>query len=108
MSENATTPKKPLSKTEIIATLAESTGLHRQQVANFLEELTSLIHRNLGEGTPGVFTIPGLMKISVNRKPATPEREGLHPITKQPTTFKAKPARNVVKIQALKALKDKV
>lgn len=108
MSDNATTTKKALSKTEIIATLAESTGLHRQQVANFLEELTALIHRNLGEGGPGVFTVPGLMKISVNRKPATPEREGLHPITKQPTIFKAKPARNVVKIQALKALKDKV
>jgi nucleoid DNA-binding protein len=108
MSENATTAKKALSKTEIIAALSESTGLHRQQVANFLEELTSLIHRNLGESGPGVFTVPGLMKISVNRKPATPEREGLHPITKQPTIFKAKPARNVVKIQALKALKDKV
>lgn len=108
MSENATTPKKALSKTEIIAALSESTGLHRQQVANFLEELSALITRNLDESGPGVFSVPGLMKISVNRKPATPEREGLHPITKQPTTFKAKPARNVVKIQALKALKDKV
>lgn len=108
MSENATTPKKPLSKTDVIAALSETTGLHRQQVANFLEELAALIQRNLGEGSPGAFTLPGLLKVTVNRKPATPEREGLHPITKQPTVFKAKPARNVVKIQALKALKDSV
>lgn len=108
MSENATTPKKALNKTEIIAALCETTGLHRQQVANFLEELSALIVRNLGESGPGVFSIPGMMKVSVSRKPATPEREGLHPITKQPTVFKAKPARNVVKIQALKALKDQV
>ena len=108
MSENATTPKKALNKTEIIATLTESTGLQRQQVANFLEELSALIVRNLGESGPGVFTLPGMLKVSVSRKAATPEREGLHPITKQPTVFKAKPARNVVKIQALKALKDQV
>lgn len=108
MSENATTPKKPLNKTEVIGALSESTGLHRQQVANFLEELSALIQRNLSEGGPGAFTLPGLLKITVQRKPATPEREGLHPITKQPTVFKAKPARNVVKAQALKALKDRV
>ena len=108
MSENATTPKKALNKTEIIAALTESTGLQRQQVANFLEELSALIVRNLGESGPGVFTLPGMLKVSVSRKAATPEREGLHPITKQPTVFKAKPARNVVKIQALKALKDQV
>jgi nucleoid DNA-binding protein len=48
------------------------------------------------------------MKITVQRKPATPEREGINPFTKEPTTFKAKPARNIVKVRPLKALKDMV
>jgi nucleoid DNA-binding protein len=41
-------------------------------------------------------------------KPATPEREGINPFTKEPTIFKAKPARKVVKAHPLKALKDAI
>ena len=52
------------------------------------------------------FTIPGLCKISVQHKPAVPERQGINPFTKEETTFKAKPARNVVKVRPLKNLKD--
>jgi nucleoid DNA-binding protein len=48
------------------------------------------------------------MKVVVVRKPATKARKGINPFTKQETMFKAKPARNVVKIRALKALKDMV
>ena len=48
------------------------------------------------------------MKIKVQRKPATPERPGINPFTKEETIFKARPARNVVKIVPLKALKDRV
>jgi nucleoid DNA-binding protein len=44
----------------------------------------------------------------VVRKPATKERKGINPFTGQETTFAAKPARNVIKIRALKALKDMV
>ena len=53
-------------------------------------------------------TIPGLMKVKVQRKPATPEREGVNPFTKEPTVFKAKPARNVVKVRPLIGLKRMV
>ena len=53
-------------------------------------------------------TIHGLCKIVVQHKPATKERQGVNPFTGEPTTFKAKPARNVVKVRPLKKLKDMV
>jgi len=99
---------KPLNKTQFIAALVERTGLTKQQVTECLDELAALIGENLGEQGPGQISIPGLMKIKVVRKPATPEREGINPFTKEKTIFKAKPARNVVKILPLKGLKDRV
>ena len=50
--------------------------------------------------------VPGLMKVTVVQKPAVAARMGINPFTKQEQMFKAKPARRVVKIRALKALKD--
>jgi hypothetical protein len=46
--------------------------------------------------------------VAVVRKPATKARKGINPFTGQETLFKAKPARNVVKIRPLKNLKDMV
>ena len=103
-----TNTEKALSKSEITAALSESTGLTKAQVASLFESLASLVGKNLGPSGPGIFTLPGLLKIKVLRKPATPARTGLNPFTKQETTFKAKPARNVVKLQALKSLKTMV
>jgi nucleoid DNA-binding protein len=100
--------QKPMTKTEIISALAERTGADKQQVAGILEGLSRLIGRNLGDDGPGVFTIPGLMKLTVVHKPATEEREGINPFTKEPTVFKAKPASKTVKVRPLKALKDMV
>jgi nucleoid DNA-binding protein len=48
------------------------------------------------------------MKIEVKRKPATKARKGINPFTGEETIFKAKPARNVVRIRALKKVKDMV
>ncbi|MFT5524584.1 MAG: nucleoid DNA-binding protein [Pirellulaceae bacterium] len=100
--------QKPLTKTEILSALAESSELTKQQVTSVLDGLSSLIAKNLGDSGPGVFTIPGLMKLTVAVKPATPEREGINPFTKEPTVFKAKPASKSVKIRPLKTLKDMV
>ncbi len=102
------TAKKPMTKTEILAALCDATDLNKQQVAGLLDAMGKLIGKNLSEDGPGVFNIPGLMKIKVVRKPATEEREGINPFTKEKTIFKAKPARNVVKILPLKGLKDMV
>ena len=101
-------PAKPMNKTEILTALAEDTGLSKKEVAGVLDELGTLIGKNLGKRGPGVFNLPGLMKVKVIRKPATKARKGINPFTKEPTVFKAKPARNVVKILPLKGLKDMV
>ena len=60
----------------------------------------------VGRKGPGVFAMPGLVKIKVINKPATPARKGINPFTKEECVFKAKPARKVIKVRPLKALKD--
>ena len=60
----------------------------------------------LGKNGSGIFVVPGLVKIKLVEKPATPEHKGINPFTQQETVFKAKPARKVVKVRPLKALKD--
>jgi nucleoid DNA-binding protein len=100
--------KKPMTKTETIAALAESTGLDKKQVVSFFDELAKLIKKELSEEGTGTASISNLLKIKVVRKPATPERTGINPFTKQETVFKAKPAKNVVKVVPLRGLKDLV
>lgn len=101
-------PTKAMTKTEILTALAEGTGLSRKEIADVFDHLGVLIKKNLGKQGPGVFNIPSLMKVKVIRKPATKARKGINPFTKEETVFKAKPARNVIKIQPLKAMKDMV
>lgn len=108
MSTKATTTPKALSKTEVANTLAQETGLAKKDVTAVLDALGNLIAHSLGKKGAGIFNMHGLAKFKVVRKPATKARKGIHPITKQETIFKAKPARNVVKILALKNLKDQV
>jgi nucleoid DNA-binding protein len=107
MAANMKAGKKPTSKSEIYAFLAEKTSLKRKDVVNMFEALKGLIERDLKKG-PGIFNVVGLMKIKVVHKPAQPARKGINPFTKEEVIFKAKPARNVVKVQALKTLKDMV
>ncbi|MGA7744810.1 MAG: HU family DNA-binding protein [Polyangia bacterium] len=56
----------------------------------------------------GIFNVPGLVRMVVVKKPATKERKGINPFTKEPTVFKAKPARKVVKGRPVKGPKDAV
>lgn len=100
--------KKPMNKTEVLNALAEGTGLTKQQVAELLQQLAGLIKKNLSAEGPGVFTVPDLLQIKVVRKAAVPEHTGVNPFTKQEMVFKAKPAKNVVKLVALKGLKTMV
>ncbi len=100
---------KPPTKTEIITNIAEATDLSKKQITAVFEALGAEIQKAIGKrGGPGQFTVPSLCKITVQRKPATKERKGINPFTKEETTFKAKPACNVVKIRPLKGLKDMV
>lgn len=99
--------KKPTTKSELFTHIATKTQLKRKDVSAVFDELSSLIKRDLKSG-PGVFNLAGLMKIKVIHKPAQKARKGINPFTKEEMTFKAKPARNVVKVQPLKSLKGMV
>ncbi len=99
---------KPTTKSDTYSYISEQTGLGKKEIGSVFDALSGLIRRDLKKNGPGVFTVPGLMKIKIQRKPATKARKGINPFTKEEVTFKAKPSRNVVKIQPLKNLKDMV
>lgn len=103
-----TASSNPRTKSEILGLLAETTGLSKRDVSNVFSSLTHLISTDVGKKGCGVFTVPGLMKIRRISKPATKARKGINPFTGEETTFKAKPARNIVKVRPMKALKDMV
>jgi len=94
------------TKSEILASIAETTQLPRKQVGQVFATLADLISKNVGKKGPGAFVVPGLLKIIVVQKPATKAHKGINPFTKVEQMFKAKPARKVIKVRALKALKD--
>ena len=98
----------PMSKGQIVSELSTSTGLSRKQTSQVLEDLTNLIKKHIGKKGPGVFALPGLLKITTVKKKAVPARKGINPFTKEEQMFKAKPARTVIKIRALKKMKDMV
>ena len=101
--------KKPPTKSEIYTRIAEDTGLTKKDVSAVFDSLAGQIKKNLGgRGAPGVFTVPGLLKMRVVKKPATKARKGINPFTGEEMMFKAKPASKTVKVAALKGLKDMV
>jgi nucleoid DNA-binding protein len=94
------------TKSEILSTISKDTDLTRQQVAAVFESLNGVIKKSLRSA--GVFTMPGLLKMKVVKKPATKEREGINPFTKEKVVFKAKPASKKVRVMPLKSLKQLV
>jgi len=104
--DNFTFPsaKKPRNRSEVVAALTEATGMPRKSVVTFAKAQTALIGADLQKHGP--FTLPGLAKMTVVKKPATKARKGINPFTKEEVMFKAKPARKIVKVRALKGLKN--
>lgn len=98
--------REPMTKTQVTATIAERTGLTKKDVNAVVEELSNIIEGHIKKRGAGQFTLPGLMKITTQKKPATKARKGTNPFTGEETTFKAKPAKTVVKVRPLKKLKD--
>ena len=98
--------KDKYSKTQILDAVAAGTGLSRKQVAAVFDSLGEVIEAHVKKNAAGEFVLPGLLKISTVRKPATKARKGINPFTKEEVTFKAKPASTVVKVRPLKGLKD--
>ncbi len=94
---------KAPTKSEIVAQICKDTKLSRKEVGKVFDSLHGVIRKSLRSA--GLFTMPGILKMKVVKKPATPAREGINPFTKQPTTFKAKPASKKVRVLPLKGLK---
>ncbi|MEM6640231.1 MAG: HU family DNA-binding protein [Pseudomonadota bacterium] len=108
MAAKKTAAAKAPTKSEILAFISDDTGLTRKEVTSVFESMNTMIKKNLGRRGPGIFTIPGLLKIKKVTKPATKARKGRNPFTGEEMTFKAKPARKAVKVLALKNLKEMV
>lgn len=100
--------QKPPTKSEVMGFIADDTGLSKKEVNAVFDSLGKIMKKNLSGRGPGLFTVPGLMKVKVIKKPATKARKGINPFTGEETVFKAKPARKVVKVLPLKGLKDMV
>ena len=96
---------KPMSKSDLISKLAEenSEKLTRKDVKSVLESLCAVGYKELKK--TGTFLVPGFAKFVVIKKPATKERKGINPFTKEPTVFKARPARKIVRARPVKAAK---
>lgn len=99
---------KRMNKSQFVSALAEKSGLDKKQATAALDTLNAMVAQQLGKQGPGEVLIPGLLKLSVVDKPATPKHEGINPFTKETMTYKAKAARKVIKVRTLKALKDAV
>lgn len=95
---------KSLTKAQLAAEIADKTGLTKVQVKEVLEALTTVVGEELKAGNP--IGIQGLVKITVVHKKATPARPGRNPRTNEAITIGEKPARKIVKVRALKGLKE--
>lgn len=102
------TVKDPMSKSGMIKTITDVTCLSKKDVVAVLDCLTQVIEKHVKSGGPGIFVMPGLMKISVVKKPARAARKGINPFTGEEIMIKARPAYKAVKIKALKKLKEMV
>ncbi len=109
----ASKPKLPAIKTKmtksaILAEIAERTSLNRQEVSAVFDELEILIERHIKKNGAGEFTLPGLLKIRAVRRPATKKRMGRNPATGEEIVIGPKPASIRVRATALKRLKEMV
>jgi len=98
---------KMMSKSEVIEKIAtDQSDLSKKQVKGVIESLAMIGYKELKKS--GAFVVPGFAKFIVIKKPATKERKGINPFTKEPTIFKAKPARKIIRARPVKAVKDAV
>lgn len=108
-SKAAPEKKKRLTQAQVFAELSERTELSKKQVVSVFDSLCEMLEKQLvGRGAPGEMVLPGLLKVTVVKKPAAKAREGINPFTKEPITIAAKKASKKVKLTALKGLKDLV
>ncbi len=95
-----------MSKSELIQNIADEHSLSKKDVKAVIESLATVGYKELKK--TGAFLLPGFAKFVVIKKPATKERSGINPFTKEPTVFKARPARKIIRVRPVKAAKDAV
>ncbi len=103
-------PKKAKSKgptkSQLVAELAQKVGITKDAAARVLDELAVAAGHELKSA--GVFTIPGIAKLRVVKRPATAARQGRNPATGEAITIRAKPPSKGVRARVLKNIKDAV
>ena len=104
----ATALKAAMTKTQLVASLSESTGLPKKDVSAVLDELGILIERHIKKRAVGTFTLPGLLRIARVRKPPSKARTMISPRTGEEIQVAAKPASTAVKVRVLAGLKRMV
>ena len=100
--------REPVSKSAMIKTITDATCMAKKDVVAVLDCLTEVIEKHVRPGCAGTFVMPGLMKITVVKKPARAARKGINPFTGEEIMIKARPAYKAVKIKPLKKLKEMV
>jgi nucleoid DNA-binding protein len=104
-----TETKKPLTKSEIVANIAEATGLAKKDVVAVVDNLAEEIKKSFGKQGAKAFVLPGLIKIDLKSVKAQPAKKGVkNAFTGEVYDRPAKPAHKKIRVRALKALKEMV
>lgn len=90
--------QKPMTKTQLVAAIAESAGLDKTAANRALDALTDIVTREVAAG--GAVNLPGIGKFACRDRP---EREVRNPSTGEKMT---KPADRIAKVTISKQLKD--
>ncbi|GAB2554300.1 HU family DNA-binding protein [Rhodanobacter koreensis] len=98
--------KETLSKSGLVAHIAETSGVVAKDVRAVLAALEGAVVGSVHKKGAGTFMLPGLLKITAVNVPAKPKRKGINPFTKVEQWFAAKPASVKLKVRPLKKLKD--
>jgi len=106
-TRKTTTAKKGApTKGQIMTQISEKTDLPKRDVQAVFDELEGVMAKSLKQNKE--FSIPGVCKMTVKKKPARKARKGRNPFTGEEIMIKAKPASKQVKIRPLKKLKEAV
>jgi nucleoid DNA-binding protein len=98
--------KSVLTKSQLVAHLADAAKVAAKDVRVLLAALEDSIRASISKKGPRTFVLPGLLRITAVAVPAKKARKGVNPFAGEETTFKAKPATVKVKVRPMKKLKD--
>ena len=104
--KKATATKKAPSKSEIMSQISDRTDLPKRDVQAVFDELEGVIKKSLKQNQE--FSLPGICKMTVKKKPKRKGRWGRNPFTGEEIWIEPKPASKQVKIRPLKKVKEAV